>query len=519
MDKIQKNTLVNTIFIAIVCSVIFFLNTQNLQSWLVDDAGISFAYSRSLAQGYGLVAQPGAQPVEGFSNPTWVFLFSGIELLGLDILAASKIVSLILSIGVIIFSSFISCKISQNILLSFISLLWIVLQPGLVIWFSSGLENPLYVLLILWLVWLTLKEPSNKVSILAGLIAALIALTRPEGIVYAIGFLVLRPKSWKPYLLTFFLFFGTFFIFRLIYFGYPLPNTFYMKAGGRFQLDQMIRQIYYNFRLLGNGILGRVGFWVGIMPLLFLFALIIKKKLFEKVTITICFFSGLALFSYLVLPADWMAELRFASPILTLCPIILAGLIALLTNKEKPVLIRPIGSIVISIFLIWIVTNYFTDYHPRIDKFAESPTVDLKSVQASAVVYSELAKNLHLSDFAVLQADVGGALWLNQYRVIDLGGLVDSTIARTLDQDQDAFHEYVFTEIKPEMIELHGKWALRADLESSPDFESDYRAVYSSVDSSRLTEDGRPVINGLFIRKELITNEEQFLLLQETIEP
>ena len=42
-----------------------------LGAWIVDDAGISFAYARSLADGYGLVAQPGAAPVEGFSNPLW----------------------------------------------------------------------------------------------------------------------------------------------------------------------------------------------------------------------------------------------------------------------------------------------------------------------------------------------------------------------------------------------------------------------------------------------------------------
>ena len=40
--------------------------------WIVDDAGLSFAYARSLATGAGPVLQAGSVPVEGFSNPTWV---------------------------------------------------------------------------------------------------------------------------------------------------------------------------------------------------------------------------------------------------------------------------------------------------------------------------------------------------------------------------------------------------------------------------------------------------------------
>ncbi len=42
--------------------------------WLVDDAGITFAYARSIAAGAGPVLQPGAPPVEGYSNPAWLAL-------------------------------------------------------------------------------------------------------------------------------------------------------------------------------------------------------------------------------------------------------------------------------------------------------------------------------------------------------------------------------------------------------------------------------------------------------------
>src|SRR5271169_4124060 len=46
-------------------------HTALLADWVIDDAGISFAYARNLANGSGLVSQPGVEPVEGYSNPLW----------------------------------------------------------------------------------------------------------------------------------------------------------------------------------------------------------------------------------------------------------------------------------------------------------------------------------------------------------------------------------------------------------------------------------------------------------------
>jgi arabinofuranosyltransferase len=37
---------------------------------LFDDAMISMRYARNLAAGHGLVWNPGAEPVEGYTNPT-----------------------------------------------------------------------------------------------------------------------------------------------------------------------------------------------------------------------------------------------------------------------------------------------------------------------------------------------------------------------------------------------------------------------------------------------------------------
>ena len=61
---------------ASLAALIYVIHTIPLATWIVDDAGISYAYARSLATGHGLVSQPGSEPVEGFTNLAWVLRLS-----------------------------------------------------------------------------------------------------------------------------------------------------------------------------------------------------------------------------------------------------------------------------------------------------------------------------------------------------------------------------------------------------------------------------------------------------------
>src|SRR5262245_37549022 len=61
---------------AAVPFLIYIAHALLFGGWIVDDAGISFAYARNLAQGHGLVSQPGLPPVEGYSNFLWVLLMA-----------------------------------------------------------------------------------------------------------------------------------------------------------------------------------------------------------------------------------------------------------------------------------------------------------------------------------------------------------------------------------------------------------------------------------------------------------
>src|SRR5437870_4478354 len=61
------------------------------QPYFIEDAGISFAFARNLVDGEGLVAYPGGERVEGYSNALWTFLLAAFYALGVPMWTSSKI--------------------------------------------------------------------------------------------------------------------------------------------------------------------------------------------------------------------------------------------------------------------------------------------------------------------------------------------------------------------------------------------------------------------------------------------
>src|SRR5262245_36344248 len=87
--------------IVVACVVLFGAHALLFFGWMIDDAGISFAYARNLAHGAGLTIQPGIAPVEGFSNPLWTLMVSAFYSLHLFYEPwTPKLVSFALVIGV-----------------------------------------------------------------------------------------------------------------------------------------------------------------------------------------------------------------------------------------------------------------------------------------------------------------------------------------------------------------------------------------------------------------------------------
>jgi hypothetical protein len=156
--------------------------------WINDDAGISYTYARNLALGHGLVLNPAGERVEGYSNPLWVFLLAVMFRAGLfDPMATPKLLSVAAAVASFALLGRISGKIfgRSNSLLHFLPALALACSVPFTAWSISGLENALYIFLILLAIDLRLSEFGEAARTpVSGLVLFLVSITRPEGVLY-----------------------------------------------------------------------------------------------------------------------------------------------------------------------------------------------------------------------------------------------------------------------------------------------------------------------------------------------
>ena len=239
---------INTALMSIMLlALVHYLVYCILQPFFIEDAAISFAYARNFIEGYGFATYPGGERVEGFSNPLWTFLIAFFYLLGLSPFMSAKILGGVLGLWTLpmIFGvsrrMFAQASLVQSGWMALLVPLMLAASPQFAICNSAGLENPLYLALLSTGMWLLLKEqeePQRRPW--SGLCFALVAMTRPEGVMY--GFLALivklifsimdrRWRSFALWLLFFILPLTLYHAWRYWYFAWPYPNTYYAKLG------------------------------------------------------------------------------------------------------------------------------------------------------------------------------------------------------------------------------------------------------------------------------------------------
>ena len=212
-------------------------------------------------------------------------------------------------------------------------LLSLSINTSFVIWTSSGLENPLYFFLTSLCCFVSLKymmSENRNDSLRGGLVCACLALTRPEGIIFAFIFPMLTVmknmqggrinRSFGAdsafFLLGFLVPVGLYEAFRYVYFKDVLPNTYWVKGtGGFFQGSQchsfadFLKKIT---NLLRSMILPPLRWPLFLSTALAAFFAFrgFNKSLLASLFLMTC---G-ALSVYCLLPYDWMPHYRFATP-------------------------------------------------------------------------------------------------------------------------------------------------------------------------------------------------------------
>lgn len=524
------------IFPVAIPFAVFLFHSLLFYDWIVDDAGITFSYSRNLSNGDGLVSQPGSMPVEGFSNFTWVLILAPLFLFYInDPQVIIKIIS-----NLLILATFITLYVTFNKIgkrkktVAFITLLLLSVNTSFVVWTTSGLENPLYVLLISLLFYFFIvfcrEETGTTIYLpcIIGIIVSLIAMTRPEGILFVSTFPVLllvvlffyegQMKRTVYNLLIYFIpiifLYGGFVYFRYLYFHDIHPNTYYAKGGPDFENLKSLLLIKSEIlikagevftggiprigTILFLGLIGVTGYQIGLRKM-------------QKEIIVLLIFLAVSLVCFLLLPNDWMGEFRFATPFFVFFYGSLIIFADRLINIWSGGILRK--SLIVLLVAMFVGIS-LVPFVGRTTEFKNSPTISFKEVSEKARLFNDFASEFEISEASVLSPDIGGLLFYSELKVIDLAGLTDKKIAESFgrsrreENNSPGFYEYIFETVKPSFIYIHSDWSYAADFDSDLRFRRDYVGALEYLDEKIEKNTGLKMYSGIYIRKELINGKE-----------
>lgn len=480
--------------------LLFFFHATRYGGWLIDDAGITYAYARNFAAGLGLVAQAGQPPVEGFSNPLWTLLIGLLSFARLfTVPVAPKVLAFLLVFGSFWFFTASLLRMLPRIdalLVAALGLLLTAANPGFVIWCVSGLENPLLAFLAAALLLTSIRamqadeKDLRRLCIQAGFIAAGLALTRPDALLYTAVFplaCLLReaPLTFRNlarhaivYGACVVVLYVGYAIFRRAYFGDWLPNTYYAKPG------VSTSAITHVLNLNGPGLVRLLDLARAIFPVFSVLAIAAPigalvwagyswRQQNSRYALLLAAFVGIAFGSYLLLPDDWMGEHRFgtiAFPCTYLLTFLLARQAASFLKAERAKRLA-VGTLGIAVLIASAPALTM-----RSEMFRANPVVPLELVASGAANYNSLADGLGLRNASLLIPDLGGTLLLSKLQVVDVAGLCSRDFGRLYftQQPPQVFAEHILRNVKPDIVHIHQYWAMRSGLPQSQEFLATY---------------------------------------------
>ncbi len=396
-----------------------------------DDSFITFRYVKNFIAGHGLVFNIG-EKVEGYTTFLWTILLAILGKLGFELISLSQILGVLFGVG----TMYITYQLSRNIAgtertvgFSLIAVLLFASNSAVAYWLVSGMETGMFVFLTVVSVWLYLKERNSPKSFAYAPIAfVLLSLTRPEGM-YLFGLTMMHfiaekfltkgidKKVELKRLITWCALYavpiGLFMGWRLSYYGWMFPNTYYAKAG--FSKDYFFAGVDYFWEFARLDLLWGALLFVPIIFLLW------KKRNWDMMYLI---FIILAYSSYVVsVGGDVLANFRFFIPMLPLMYILVQE-----TFYELYAMARENQSSMKNlVYVAPLVVAYFTFSIPY-DHVREK--CDLEIGLVSKMTQQGLWFKTHSKPDAVIAATTIGAVsYYSDLMLIDMLGLTDETIA------------------------------------------------------------------------------------------
>lgn len=205
-----------------------------------DDANITQGYARNIAEGHGFVYNIGGERVEGSTS----FLWTMINVLAFwtgDPIVFLHLIAFLICSTTLFYVFLLARRLGGTSGSAITAVLALNFFPAYFGWsFWSLMDTSLFVLAISAATTHFFRERTWKNSLLFCLWVFLLPLIRPEGVVVAMAIVLFQAvinsdlamprKRWPLTLASALVSFAAVTAFRLAYFGYPAPNTFYAKT-------------------------------------------------------------------------------------------------------------------------------------------------------------------------------------------------------------------------------------------------------------------------------------------------
>ncbi len=496
-----------------------------LGDWLIDDAGISFAYARSFAQGHGFVAQPGHAPVEGFSNFLWVLALAPTFALHLfHPVLTPKLLGAVAVLGAFYRLHATLRSLTERDAPGTALLTLLAISPPVVVWTSSGLENGLTLLLVAALLDVLVRRPPHAPYATA-LLATLLAMSRPDGLVYGLTAIVVvgaealltegdrarRGRDLAIVTAGFVVLTGAFFAYRLRTFGRMWPHTYEAKREYPGILDRAREilaaphEVAARLTELSEAVGGALGPVLLAGVTLALIVLAVRRRLDARIGILVVVFLAAAA-AFVFLERDWMREYRFATAAVALAWALVVLTLESLTRDRRLAFAVASGVAVLAAG---------ADAVPRMLRFADAEPTPYRRVLAETELVGRYAAALHVEGGSILTADVGAELMASPLWVYDLAGLCEPEVLRTLKRgsplwryDHPEFFAWVFERAKPTFIVARAFWSNVASFAEDPRFVRDYASIDAYEDGYVARTYGRYARSGVFVRRDALPAPE-----------
>jgi hypothetical protein len=238
LDRAQRTALA---CLAVVAAAVAVIRIPALWGTIQDDGFIYFRIATNAASALGPVFNPGDR-VDAATSPVWTALLAIAARLGAPLTIAAPLVGLLCTIATIVLVARWMMELAPPrtvpaVLLGLVAPLLLVADARFWLYAFSGMETPLAALTWIWatraLVQRWFQGKSTRVAGWALLVACLV---RPEFVLFAVGFAVvaivrrtIAPGALLRTLLPALVGGVAYLVAHTLYFGDPLPNTYYAK--------------------------------------------------------------------------------------------------------------------------------------------------------------------------------------------------------------------------------------------------------------------------------------------------